>query len=192
MAAAGARVARWPWWAQAGGLYVVARLVSACIFMAAALHQGVNPWFPAQARLLEFHQHLGRPLVRRSPAKRLSGRVCPPTVPVTSGRTPGPSTRSFPCWEGSLAGLTGMAPAWSLTVDRHGLRTGRRPRGLQHLPAQGQPPHGIVGDGFLLDLSRLTGPPGAVCGVPEPSASRHRTLARAAAPVSLGRARRCC
>ena len=27
---------------------MAARLVSACIFMAAALHQGVNPWFPAK------------------------------------------------------------------------------------------------------------------------------------------------
>jgi hypothetical protein len=29
-------------------VYLVARLVSACIFMAAALHQGTNPWFPAK------------------------------------------------------------------------------------------------------------------------------------------------
>lgn len=27
-------------------MYVLARLVSACIFMAAAIHQGTNPWFP--------------------------------------------------------------------------------------------------------------------------------------------------
>ena len=27
-------------------MFVVARVVSACIFMAAAVHQGVNPWFP--------------------------------------------------------------------------------------------------------------------------------------------------
>jgi hypothetical protein len=42
------RVAAWPWWLQAGLIYIVARVVSACIFMAAALHQGVNPWFPAK------------------------------------------------------------------------------------------------------------------------------------------------
>lgn len=43
--AAGA-VRRWPWWLQVAALYAGARLVSACIFMAAALHQGPNPWFP--------------------------------------------------------------------------------------------------------------------------------------------------
>ena len=41
-------MSRWPWWIQVAGIYVTARLVSACIFMAAALHQGVNPWFPAK------------------------------------------------------------------------------------------------------------------------------------------------
>lgn len=44
----GRRLARWPWWAQVGAVYVAARLASACIFMAAALHQGFNPWFPAK------------------------------------------------------------------------------------------------------------------------------------------------
>ncbi|HKS00702.1 MAG TPA: hypothetical protein VJS86_03430, partial [Arthrobacter sp.] len=41
-------MARWPWWAQVAAVYVAARLVSACIFMAAALHQGTSPWFPAK------------------------------------------------------------------------------------------------------------------------------------------------
>ena len=41
-------MSRWPWWVQVGGLYLASRLVSAWIFMAAALHQGVNPWFPAK------------------------------------------------------------------------------------------------------------------------------------------------
>ncbi|WP_426996442.1 hypothetical protein [Pseudarthrobacter sp. N5] len=45
--AAASSAGRWPWWAQVGAIYGAARLVSACIFMAAALHQGVNPWFPA-------------------------------------------------------------------------------------------------------------------------------------------------
>jgi hypothetical protein len=44
----GGRLARWPWWAQVAAVYVAARLVSACIFMSAALHQGFNPWFPAK------------------------------------------------------------------------------------------------------------------------------------------------
>ncbi|UVJ41641.1 hypothetical protein [Arthrobacter sp. CJ23] len=40
-------MAHWPWWLQTTLVYVAARLLSACIFMAAAIHQGVNPWFPA-------------------------------------------------------------------------------------------------------------------------------------------------
>lgn len=40
-------MAQWPWWLQTTLIYVAARLLSACIFMAAAIHQGVNPWFPA-------------------------------------------------------------------------------------------------------------------------------------------------
>lgn len=43
---AGARVAVWPWWIQVTLVYVAARLVSAAIFVAAAIHQGTNPWFP--------------------------------------------------------------------------------------------------------------------------------------------------
>ncbi|MCT9870056.1 hypothetical protein [Paenarthrobacter aurescens] len=39
-------MAGWPWWLQVSLVFVVARLVSACIFMAAAIHQGTNPWFP--------------------------------------------------------------------------------------------------------------------------------------------------
>ncbi|GAA4029118.1 hypothetical protein GCM10023063_08720 [Arthrobacter methylotrophus] len=42
----GAHAAAWPWWVQIALIYIAARLVSACIFMAAALQQGVNPWFP--------------------------------------------------------------------------------------------------------------------------------------------------
>lgn len=43
-----AGASRWPWWIQVAAIYVAARLVSACIFMSAALHQGINPWFPAK------------------------------------------------------------------------------------------------------------------------------------------------
>ncbi|MEV8147043.1 hypothetical protein AB0O52_02710 [Arthrobacter sp. NPDC080073] len=42
----GAHAAGWPWWVQVALVYIASRLVSACIFMAAALQQGVNPWFP--------------------------------------------------------------------------------------------------------------------------------------------------
>ncbi len=44
--AVAARMSAWPWWLQVSLVFVVARLVSACIFMAAAIHQGTNPWFP--------------------------------------------------------------------------------------------------------------------------------------------------
>ncbi|TLM85562.1 hypothetical protein FDW83_04075 [Pseudarthrobacter sp. NamE2] len=47
-ARAGAVMRAWPWWAQVSAIYIAARLTSACIFMAAALHQGPNPWFPAK------------------------------------------------------------------------------------------------------------------------------------------------
>ncbi|MFK0005577.1 hypothetical protein ACIQTZ_00840 [Paenarthrobacter sp. NPDC090520] len=43
---AGNRVAGWPWWVQVALVYLAARLVSAAIFAAAAIHQGTNPWFP--------------------------------------------------------------------------------------------------------------------------------------------------
>jgi hypothetical protein len=39
------RAAAWPWWVQVSLVYIAARIVSACIFMAAALHQGINPWY---------------------------------------------------------------------------------------------------------------------------------------------------
>lgn len=46
LSTAGTMAGRWPWWVQVSLMYVLARLVSACIFMAAAIHQGTNPWFP--------------------------------------------------------------------------------------------------------------------------------------------------
>lgn len=46
LAAVVSRMAGWPWWVQVSLVFVAARLVSACIFMAAAIHQGTNPWFP--------------------------------------------------------------------------------------------------------------------------------------------------
>ncbi len=39
------RMSGWPWWLHVAVVFVAARLVSACIFAAAALHQGTNPWF---------------------------------------------------------------------------------------------------------------------------------------------------
>ncbi|MDI2035416.1 hypothetical protein PJL15_02547 [Paenarthrobacter nitroguajacolicus] len=46
VADAGSRMSGWPWWLQVSLVFVAARLVSACIFMAAALQQGTSPWFP--------------------------------------------------------------------------------------------------------------------------------------------------
>lgn len=48
LASAASRAGKWPWWVQVACVYVAARIASACIFMAAALHQGANPWFPAK------------------------------------------------------------------------------------------------------------------------------------------------
>ncbi|MEV7660919.1 hypothetical protein [Paenarthrobacter sp. NPDC089316] len=39
-------MSRWPWWVSVTLVFIAARVVSACIFMAAALQQGTNPWFP--------------------------------------------------------------------------------------------------------------------------------------------------
>ncbi|UXM93797.1 hypothetical protein [Paenarthrobacter sp. JL.01a] len=39
-------MATWPWWLQVSLIFIAARLVSACIFMAAALQQSTSPWFP--------------------------------------------------------------------------------------------------------------------------------------------------
>ncbi|WP_115787977.1 hypothetical protein [Arthrobacter silvisoli] len=44
----------WPWWLQVSLIYIAARIVSACIFMAAALHQGVNPWYPPSPGYWDF------------------------------------------------------------------------------------------------------------------------------------------
>ena len=48
------RAAAWPWWLQVSLIYIAARIVSACIFMAAALHQGVNPWYSPSPGYWEF------------------------------------------------------------------------------------------------------------------------------------------
>jgi len=44
----------WPWWLQVSLVYLAARIVSACIFMAAALHQGINPWYPPSPGYWDF------------------------------------------------------------------------------------------------------------------------------------------
>lgn len=115
IAAAGARMAGWPWWVQVSGLYLAARLVSACIFMAAALHQGVNPWFPAKPDYWNFIniwdarwyaealQH-GYPALLPTGADGIVQENAWAFYPL------------FPMLGRVLSGLTGTGPAWSLTA----------------------------------------------------------------------------
>ena len=114
-ATAGAVVARWPWWVQVGGLYVGARLVSACIFMAAALHQGVNPWFPAKPDYWSFVNIWDA---------RWYGEVLrngyPDVLPTDGAGNVQENAWAFyalfPMLGRVVAGLTGMHPAFTLTL----------------------------------------------------------------------------
>lgn len=114
IAAAGARMARWPWWTQVAGLYIAARLVSACIFMAAALHQGVNPWFPAKPDYWNFINIWDA----RWYAEALQTGY-PALLPTDDAGTVQENTWAFyplfPVLGRVLSGLTGTGPAWSLT-----------------------------------------------------------------------------
>lgn len=114
-AAAGARVARWPWWVQVGGLYVAARLVSACIFMAAALHQGVNPWFPAKPDYWSFvniwdARWYGEALQNGYP------EVLPTDGSGNVQENAWAFYALFPFLGRAVAGLTGLPPAFTLTL----------------------------------------------------------------------------
>jgi hypothetical protein len=115
LAAATSRMARWPWWAQAGGVYLAARLVSACIFMAAAVHQGVNPWFPAKPDYWNFiniwdARWYGVALQNGYPAVL-------PTDPAGSVQeNPWAFYPLFPTLGRAVSGLTGMSPGWALTL----------------------------------------------------------------------------
>lgn len=115
IAAAGAAMARWPWWAQVAGLYIAARLVSACIFMAAALHQGVNPWFPAKPDYWNFINIWDA----RWYAQALQAGY-PALLPTDGAGTVQENTWAFyplfPVLGRVVSGLTGMGPAWSLTA----------------------------------------------------------------------------
>jgi hypothetical protein len=54
LAPAVAPLRRLPAWAQASVIYLAARFVSYCIFLAVALHQGASPWGPAHPAYLQF------------------------------------------------------------------------------------------------------------------------------------------
>ncbi|WP_346655998.1 hypothetical protein [Arthrobacter sp. NicSoilB8] len=115
MAAAGARMSRWPWWSQVAGVYILARLVSACIFMAAALHQGVNPWFPAKPDYWNFINIWDA----RWYAEALQTGY-PALLPTDDAGTVRENTWAFyplfPVLGRVVSGLTGTGPAWSLTA----------------------------------------------------------------------------
>jgi hypothetical protein len=115
IAAAGARMSRWPWWTQVVGIYIAARLVSACIFMAAALHQGVNPWFPAKPDYWNFINIWDA----RWYAEALQNGY-PALLPTDASGTVQENAWAFyplfPVLGRVLSGLTGTGPAWSLTA----------------------------------------------------------------------------
>lgn len=105
----------WPWWVQVTALYAVARLVSACIFMAAALHQGPNPWFPAKPDYWNFINIWDA---------RWYGQVIaggyPSVLPTDAAGNVQENTWAFyplfPALAGGLSLITGLAPAASLTL----------------------------------------------------------------------------
>lgn len=115
LAAAASRASRWPWWVQVSGLYVAARLVSACIFMAAALHQGVNPWFPAKPDYWSFvniwdARWYGEILQNGYP------EVLPTDDAGNVQENAWAFYALFPVLGRVAAGLTGLSPAFSLTL----------------------------------------------------------------------------
>ncbi len=115
IADAGARTARWPWWLQIGALYLAARLVSACIFMAAALHQGVNPWFPPKPDYWNFiniwdARWYDEALRNGYPA------VLPTDDAGNVQENAWAFYPLFPLLGRLLSGLAGIAPAASLTL----------------------------------------------------------------------------
>jgi hypothetical protein len=110
-----AGAARWPWWVQVMVIYVAARLVSAGIFMSAALHQGINPWFPAKPDYWNFINIWDA---------RWYGEVIangyPSELPVDSAGSVKENTWAFyplfPVLARTLTAATGISPAASLTV----------------------------------------------------------------------------
>jgi len=105
----------WPSWLQVMALYGAARLVSACIFMAAALHQGPNPWFPPKPDYWNFINIWDA---------RWYGQVIangyPSVLPTDSAGNVQENTWAFyplfPALAGGLSRLTGLNPAASLTL----------------------------------------------------------------------------
>lgn len=110
-----AAAAGWPWWVQVVVIYAAARLVSACIFMSAALHQGVNPWFPAKPDYWHFINIWDA---------RWYGEVIangyPSTLPVDEAGNVQENAWAFyplfPLLGRTVSAATGITPAVSLTL----------------------------------------------------------------------------
>lgn len=115
IAAAGKRTAHWPWWLQITAVYLAARLVSACIFMAAALQQGINPWFPPRPDYWNFINIWDA---------RWYGEALTSGYPVALPTDGAGNVKEnawafyplFPLLGRVLSGLTRLAPAASLTA----------------------------------------------------------------------------
>ena len=186
IAAAGARAARWPWWVQVGALYVAARLVSACIFMAAALHQGVNPWFPAKPDYWSFvniwdARWYGEVLQNGYP------EVLPTDEAGNVQENAWAFYALFPVLGRVVAGLTGMPPGGRADAHRPGGGAGCGTGHLQPLPAQGIAPHCALGDGVRRHFSGLSRAPGAVRRVAEPAPAGLRPAAGGGTPLPAAR-----
>ncbi|MBX7445323.1 MULTISPECIES: hypothetical protein [unclassified Arthrobacter] len=105
----------WPWWLQVTAVYGSARLASAFIFMAAALHQGVNPWFAPKPDYWNFINIWDA---------RWYGQVIaggyPSVLPTDAAGNVQENTWAFyplfPALAGGLSSLTGLKPAASLTL----------------------------------------------------------------------------
>ncbi|MFF1251140.1 hypothetical protein ACFVYC_01385 [Pseudarthrobacter sp. NPDC058329] len=105
----------WPWWLQVTAIYIMARFTSAGIFMAAALHQGPNPWFPAKPDYWNFIN-----IWDARWYSRVITNGYPTTLPVDGAGNVQENTWAFyplyPSLSGALSRLTGLAPAASLTI----------------------------------------------------------------------------
>lgn len=110
-----ARAGRWPWWVQAAAIYVCARLLSACIFMSAALHQGVNPWFAAKPDYWNFINIWDA----RWYGEVIAGGY-PTQLPADDAGNIQENTWAFyplfPALGRMLSGASGMSPAAALTL----------------------------------------------------------------------------
>ncbi|MEW1949244.1 hypothetical protein AB0280_08315 [Pseudarthrobacter sp902506025] len=112
---AASAVRGWPWWLQVTALYGGSRLITACIFMAAALHQGPNPWFPPKPDYWNFINIWDA----RWYAQVIANGY-PSVLPTDAAGNVQENTWAFyplfPALAGGLSRLTGLNPAAALTV----------------------------------------------------------------------------